>query len=102
MQALVHALGQQLVVMNLNQVVRDEPDWFLGCHPLLIVKARQVHRTRKPSQGALASHVEIGVEVAQSQLAQRTVHRLAKAAARRSEEHTSELQSRFELVCRLL
>src|SRR5207249_10851875 len=28
--------------------------------------------------------------------------RLCRAAAARSEEHTSELQSRFDLVCRLL
>src|SRR5699024_11949522 len=30
------------------------------------------------------------------------VHRLEVAGALRSEEHTSELQSRFDLVCRLL
>src|SRR5699024_11397579 len=37
------------------------------------------------------------------ELARRTVNR-SRAAARltRSEEHTSELQSRFDLVCRLL
>src|SRR5699024_12711467 len=29
-------------------------------------------------------------------------HRGARSARRRSEEHTSELQSRFDLVCRLL
>src|SRR5699024_7672874 len=30
------------------------------------------------------------------------VHKKAHAIAKRSEEHTSELQSRFDLVCRLL
>src|SRR5699024_12107978 len=39
---------------------------------------------------------------AQAQTSSR-VHRPSwRAAARRSEEHTSELQSRFDLVCRLL
>src|SRR5689334_23985094 len=34
--------------------------------------------------------------------APRRVKRLAAVHARRSEEHTSELQSQFQLVCRLL
>src|SRR5438067_6268450 len=32
----------------------------------------------------------------------KSVSRSARASASRSEEHTSELQSRFDLVCRLL
>src|SRR5689334_24027833 len=32
----------------------------------------------------------------------RTTHSYAKQSKRRSEEHTSELQSQFHLVCRLL
>src|SRR5699024_12004511 len=36
------------------------------------------------------------------QLGEAVVHREQRATDERSEEHTSELQSRFDLVCRLL
>src|ERR1035437_4099999 len=38
MQALDHARRQQLVVMNFQQVINDEPDRLFRGHPCLIVK----------------------------------------------------------------
>src|SRR5699024_12728417 len=40
-----------------------------------------------------------GVDLSKDKMA---LQRLKEAAEKRSEEHTSELQSRFDLVCRLL
>src|SRR5438067_8790263 len=52
----------------------------------------------------VAQHGEPGGQPQQQDPDRRPVRRSAEAAAARlrSEEHTSELQSRFDLVCRLL
>src|SRR5438067_3665545 len=48
-----------------------------------------------PAVEAAQAPVLLGISVAQ-------LHHLAALLVQRSEEHTSELQSRFDLVCRLL
>src|SRR5271166_2423772 len=49
-KALCHVRRQQLVMVDFQQVINDEPDWFFGGHPLPIVEARKVYRTRKGPQ----------------------------------------------------
>src|SRR2546422_3364840 len=53
-----------------------------------------------PAEPPVRSPRAIGAAAAQDRRRQRD--RLAPASASRSEEHTSELQSRLHLVCRLL
>src|SRR2546429_3240434 len=53
----------------------------------------------RPPPAAPRHHVEVGGSAAQQRAAQRHI---AGEGKRRSEEHTSELQSRLHLVCRLL
>src|SRR5207249_10677055 len=64
---------------------------------------RRRARVRRVGEGAHvhARHAQVGRHAhgGHGQLAQPRVVRLAQE---RSEEHTSELQSRFDLVCRLL
>src|ERR1700747_3280006 len=81
MQSLGHGWREQFVVMDLKQIVHDEPDGFFRGHPLLAIETGKVYRTRKSAQGPLAAQVEVEIEIAHGQFAQRAVHRLAVAAA---------------------
>src|SRR5437868_8481050 len=72
-------------------------------------QAEKRNPTHGLSPGALEMIVELGIlELGEielrSVLHQLDAHRVGKEIAQfeRSEEHTSELQSRFDLVCRLL
>src|SRR5437764_4299258 len=55
----------------------DKPDRFVGSHPMKMVEAGKVHWTRVAPQSALESQIEINIEVAHRQLAQRPIDRLA-------------------------
>src|SRR5207249_8341214 len=59
-------------------------------------KRGTAHRQRARPAGAAAKADRIGVALQHPDLVERQAELL------RSEEHTSELQSRFDLVCRLL
>src|SRR5689334_24811015 len=52
--------------------------------------------------GAAAAVPQARQQQAELRLREKLQHRERKTAASRSEEHTSELQSQFHLVCRLL
>src|SRR6516225_5742455 len=81
MQVLGHPPAQQLVMMYIAQINRDKPYGPLRCHPLQVVKAFQIDWPGKITQRALASHIEVDVKVTHRQFAQRTIDRLAVAAA---------------------
>src|SRR2546428_2126246 len=75
--------------------------------PVSLSSSRSTHRRGVPSGAALATGLPLTVKV----MAMRTSpdwcsHATSaapgRAACERSEEHTSELQSRSDLVCRLL
>src|SRR5947209_10019869 len=53
-------------------------------------------------RSGVGAHAHGGEIAAAARLEQRLLHLRAEEAAARSEEHTSELQSRQYLVCRLL
>src|SRR5699024_11255459 len=57
------------------------------------VKSRSIMSGVRSPVGRYHSESELQIE---------WIARVARAALLRSEEHTSELQSRFDLVCRLL
>src|SRR5438067_11353959 len=59
----------------------DEPDRFFRGHPVQMIEARQVHRTRVPPQGAFAAQVKVNIKITHGQLAQAAIHRLAITAA---------------------
>src|SRR2546421_5739287 len=62
-----------------------------------------VARQSGPQAGAASARGEAGGLVAPLAIAPRPLRlRLERSRAERSEEHTSELQSRSDLVCRLL
>src|SRR3712207_8155767 len=70
---------------------------------LLRPPARRPTAPGRGHQGAPAVHVGLGLELgAPDLLAHAGRQLLGRAGLQRSEEHTSELQSRQYLVCRLL
>src|SRR5688572_31066581 len=61
------------------------------------------HKTRKLLRGLERPSSYVGIDIAHEQLARFTADlRRDMPRRRRSEEHTSELQSQSNLVCRLL
>src|SRR5579864_6056884 len=81
-QPLLLRLGEQGIVLNVEQVIDDEPYWLFGSHPVLTVEALEIHWNRVAPESALAAQVEVGVEVTQCEFAQRAIDRLAPPAAR--------------------
>src|SRR5438128_6081751 len=55
----------------------DEPHRFVRGHPMEMIEARQINRPRVAPQGSLESQIEISIEVAHRELAQRSIDRLA-------------------------
>src|SRR6266487_4430233 len=81
----------------------DEPDLFVGSHPVQVIESRQVYRTRIPPQGAFAAQVEIDVEITHGQLAQSAIHRLAITAPgeigfRHRSPMSAHLENRDDMV----
>src|SRR6266850_1600294 len=64
---------------DLAKMFGDKPDRFVSGHPMKMVEARKVHWTRVAPQSALESQIEINIEIAHRQLAQRPIDRLAIA-----------------------
>ena len=60
---------------------RDKPDRLTGRHPIQSIEPREINRARIAAKGALKSQIEINVEVAHRQFAQRSIDRFAIAAA---------------------
>src|SRR5699024_11475570 len=73
---------------------RRSSDLALGCHP------RQPPTPAHQGPGEDAGHACNPGSVRGSPADEKGIH--CSSRGRRSEEHTSELQSRFDLVCRLL
>src|SRR5207249_342388 len=81
MQISHHGGSDQPVMMDGKQVFGDKPQWLISSHPVAMVEASEIYRTRECPQRALAPQIEIPVEVAHRQLAQRTIYWLAISAA---------------------
>jgi hypothetical protein len=62
-------------VRDREQVFGDEPDFFWSRHPIEIIESREIHRPRERAQRSLAPEVEVRVEVAHDELAQRAMDR---------------------------
>src|SRR5207249_5260715 len=95
-QKLQHAMAHEQVVAILNEMSPDDRTAFL--EELPSAAARQLIRLLTPEERRIAQSL-LGYP-------EDSVGRLMTpdfiAVKERSEEHTSELQSRFDLVCRLL
>src|SRR5690606_39400320 len=70
--------------------------------PLVHFKQRSVNRCNKRFRGVLGGNRAGKTVVGSVETVLFTLGRLAEPYVQRSEEHTSELQSRENLVCRLL
>src|SRR5699024_12548763 len=92
-------------------------DFFIYAFDLILISFFFFNGTASSAIYTLSLHdalpiwVRVGVSISRNSCASRTVRaarltfdrsRRAWAGPGRSEEHTSELQSRFDLVCRLL
>src|SRR6266496_3003038 len=94
-------LQSELCCLDRNVVVRWRRDCFFffndtattEIYTLSLHDALPIRRVVKPG-GLFVFHV--------NSLADRQLREQARPVVRRSEEHTSELQSRRDLVCRLL
>ena len=76
-----HCRSKQSNVRNFAKMFRDEPDRFVGCHPLQSIEPREIDWPGIGSQGPFKSQIEIDIEVTHGQLAQCPVDRLAITAA---------------------
>src|SRR2546422_3963468 len=81
-------------------MIRRPPRSTLFPYTTLFRSHVQVHRPARDTAFSLRPRVELHHLQLLGPAAQRASHRAGRAA--RSEEHTSELQSRLHLVCRLL
>ena len=59
----------------------DEPDWLVCSHPVEPIEAREVHRAGIAPERAFSAQIEIDIEVAHRELAQRAINRLPISAA---------------------
>src|SRR2546427_3102718 len=80
-QASCHRRSQKRRVRDREQVLRDEPHLFVGCHPIEIVESREIHRPRERAERSLAPEIEVSVEITHGQLAQRAMDRLTVCEA---------------------
>src|SRR5881397_3891837 len=76
-QSLCHTGPQQWGMRDREEVLGDEPHLFFSGHPIEIVESREIHRPRERAERSLAPEVEVRVEVAHDELAQRAMDRLA-------------------------
>src|SRR5207249_10061947 len=85
--------------------VTDPPTtelYTLSLHDALPISHARLQRLPAPEAGAVLDVDAVGARVLRDheQLLHARLHQVLRLL--RSEEHTSELQSRFDLVCRLL
>src|SRR5207249_7172711 len=96
-----------------NELVRLELDRFQGREIKTIgdgflatfdgpSRAIQCARSIRDSVHQIGVEIRAGIHTGECELMDNDVGGIAVHTASRSEEHTSELQSRFDLVCRLL
>lgn len=79
-EVFLDAAFEQRTVRDFAKIFRDEPDiFFCGC-PVKTIEPGQVYRARIPPERALAAQIEVGIEIAQGQLAQGAVNRLSITA----------------------
>ena len=64
-----HRRREQSSVRNFAQVLGDEPDRLVGCHPVQPIESRQINRTRIGPQSTLESQIEVDIEVAHREFA---------------------------------
>src|SRR5579859_3322126 len=62
-QALRHGGGNEWIVLNLEQMINDKPYGLIGGHPVKAVKAFEADGNRKTTQRALATQVDINIEI---------------------------------------
>src|SRR5207244_6759063 len=63
------------------KMFRDKPNGLVSRHPLQAIETREVYRPRVAAERPLKSEIEINVEVAHRQFAERAINRLAISAA---------------------
>src|SRR5437016_4044499 len=85
MDISAHPGFEQRAVGDGEQVLGDEPDILLRGHPVAGVEAPQVDGVRVRPQRAIAPQIEVRLEVAQGELAQRA--ELAQLARRENVGH---------------
>src|SRR5882672_7351349 len=65
MQPFGHCWADQRIVLDVEQVIDDEPYWLVGSHPVLAVESPQVDGNREAPQGTLAPQIHVSIEVTQ-------------------------------------
>ena len=69
MQIPCHGWSDERIVLDVEQVIDDEPDGLIGGHPVLAIETLQVDGDRKAAQGPLAPQIDVGIEITYRQLA---------------------------------
>ena len=68
-QALFLLSCEQGIVLDIEQVIHDEPYRFVGGHPVLFVEALEVDGNGKAPQRALTPQVAVDIEITQRKFA---------------------------------
>src|SRR6266513_1156642 len=99
-----HRIGRACFHLEVHKFQRELTRLHLQ-HPQRLLAVQPPHddpRVARPSAAPRRGHHLPAGGAGAAQPPRRALRGLAGGAAVRSEEHTSELQSRFDLVCRLL
>src|SRR5919201_3817843 len=80
-KALCHRRPKQRGMRNREQVLGNEPHILLRCHPLESIEPGEVHRARERPQCPIPTKVEVHVEIADRELAQRAMDGLTVSAS---------------------
>ena len=67
---------------DLAKMFGNKPDRLVGSHPMQTIEPCQIYRAGIPPECALESEIEVNVEIAHRQFAQRPINRLTIAAPR--------------------
>lgn len=74
-------MREEGVVPGGDEELRYAPDVFFGGHPVLLVEAREIDRTRVGAERTFAAKIVVVVEVAQGELTQSAVDGSTEAEA---------------------
>jgi len=66
---------------NVAEMFGDKPHRLFSLHPVQFIETREVYRPRVAPQRPLKSQIEINIEIAHRQFAQRAINGLAITAA---------------------
>ena len=69
MEAFGNVTRQKFVVVDLKQILHDEPERLFRSHPVPVIETGQIHWKGKRAQRAFTAQIAVKIEVTHCQLA---------------------------------